>query len=61
MIGLAFSDPMGRMTFFAFDARLKEAEKVLFRTIQEMEGALSAFLEKAGGEPVRAPISMGPA
>lgn len=58
VIGLAFADPMGRLTFFTFDARLKDMEKITFRSIEDVEGALMTFLEKGAGDPVREPIGV---
>ena len=58
VIGFAFGDPMGRLTFFSFDMRLKELEKTAFRSIEDIEGSLMTFLESraAAVEPKREPI-----
>lgn len=45
VIGLAFTDAMGRLTFFSFDARLKDMEKVAFSSIEDVEGSLLTVLE----------------
>jgi hypothetical protein len=59
VIGFAFSDPMGRLTFFSFDMRLKDMEKMAFRSIEDIEGALMTFLEaRAAPEPKREPVNI---
>ncbi len=57
VIGFAFADPMGRLTFFTFDSRLKEIEKTVFRTIEEIEGSLMTYLEARQPEVKREPIT----
>ena len=47
VIGFAFSDPVGRLTFFSFDTRLKELEKVVFRGIEDIEGSIMTYLDSA--------------
>ena len=47
VLGFAFSDPVGRLTFFSFDGRLKELEKVVFRGIEDIEGSIMTYLESA--------------
>ena len=47
VIGFAFSDPVGRLTFFSFDSRLKELEKVVFRGIEDIEGSVMTYLDSA--------------
>ena len=61
VIGFAFGDPMGRLTFFSFDVRLKELEKTAFRSIEDIEGSLMTFLESRAGnaEPKREPVTIG--
>ncbi len=58
VIGFAFADPMGRLTFFTFDVRLKEMEKITFRSIEDIEGSLMTFLDtrvsQAAPEPIGA-------
>jgi len=49
VIGFAFTDPMNRLTFFSFDLRLKELEKMAFRSIEDIEGSLMTYLEGSGG------------
>jgi hypothetical protein len=49
---------MGRLTFFTFDARLKEMEKITFKSIEDIEGALMTFLETRTNEPAREPIGV---
>lgn len=44
VIGFAFADPMGRLTFFTFDNRLKDLEKSAFRGIDDIEASLSALV-----------------
>ncbi len=58
VIGFAFNDPMGRLTFFSFDMRLKDLEKMAFRSIEDIEGSLMTYLEARAGapEPKREPI-----
>ena len=58
VIGFSFADPMGRLTFFTFDARLKEMEKITFKSIEEIEGALMTFLETRTNEAAREPIGV---
>ena len=61
VIGFAFTDPMNRLTFFSFDARLKELEKMAFRSIEDIEGSLMTYLDgsraSAAPEPKREPVS----
>lgn len=59
VIGFAFNDPMSRLTFYSFDARLKELEKVVFRSIEEIEGSIMTYLENRSAqvEPKREPIN----
>ena len=57
VIGFAFNDPMQRLTFFTFDSRLKEIEKSVFRTIEEIEGSLMTYLEARQPEVKREPIT----
>jgi hypothetical protein len=45
VIGFAFTDPMLRLTFFSFDMRLKELEKMAFRSIEDIEGSLMTYLD----------------
>ena len=61
VIGFAFSDPMGRLTFFSFDLRLKDMEKMAFRSIEDIEGALMTFLDSRVGaaEAKREPVNIG--
>jgi hypothetical protein len=59
VIGFAFSDPMGRLTFFSFDMRLKDMEKMAFRSIEDIEGSLMTFLETRTPEPKREPVNVG--
>ena len=47
VIGFAFSDPVGRLTFFSFDARLKDLEKVVFRGIEDIEGSIMTYLDSS--------------
>jgi hypothetical protein len=47
VIGFAFSDPVGRLTFFSFDTRLKELEKVVFRGIEDIEGSIMTYLDSS--------------
>lgn len=47
LVGFAFADPMGRLTFFSFDARVKEMERMAFRSIEEIEGSLVSYLGAA--------------
>jgi hypothetical protein len=58
VIGFAFNDPMGRLTFFSFDSRLKELEKMAFRTIEDIEGSIMTYLDNrtVAPEPKREPI-----
>lgn len=44
LVGFAFADPMGRLTFFSFDARVKEMERMAFRSIEEVEASLATYL-----------------
>lgn len=46
VVGFAFADPMGRLTFFTFDSRLKELEKMAFRSIEDIEGSLMTYLDR---------------
>ncbi|HEX2685572.1 MAG TPA: hypothetical protein VHN14_03100, partial [Kofleriaceae bacterium] len=55
VIGFAFTDPMNRLTFFSFDARLKELEKMAFRSIEEIEGSLMTYLDGRGGSTTSTP------
>ena len=48
VIGFAFADPMGRLTFFSFDARLKDLEKTAFHSIEEIESSLMTYLDGRG-------------
>lgn len=60
VIGFAFADPMGRLTFFSFDSRLKDLEKMAFRSIEDIEGSLMTYLDgsrPAAPEPKREPVS----
>ena len=59
VIGFAFSDPMGRLTFFSFDLRLKDMEKMAFRSIEDIEGSLMTYLETRTPEPKREPVNVG--
>jgi len=45
VIGFAFMDPMMRLTFFSFDQRLKELEKMAFKSIEDIEGSLMTYLD----------------
>lgn len=57
VIGWAFADPMGRFTFFSVDSRLKELEKLVFRAIEDIEGSIMTYLDRASQiEPRREPI-----
>jgi hypothetical protein len=47
VIGFAFADPVGRLTFFSFDARLKELEKVVFKGIEDIEGSIMTYLDSS--------------
>jgi hypothetical protein len=47
VIGFAFSDPVGRLTFFSFDARLKDLEKVVFKGIEDIEGSIMTYLDSS--------------
>jgi len=59
VIGFAFADPMNRLTFFSFDLRLKDMEKMAFRSIEDIEGALMTFLDRTGApEPKREPVNV---
>ena len=49
VIGFAFADPMLRLTFFSFDQRLKDLEKMAFKSIEDIEGSLMTYLEGRGG------------
>jgi hypothetical protein len=52
VLGFAFNDPMGRLTLFSFDARVKDLERTAFRSIEDIEGALSAALSRlAAADP----------
>jgi hypothetical protein len=62
VIGFAFADPMSRLTFFSFDGRLKDLEKMAFRSIEDIEGSLMTYLDGRAGsapaaEPKREPVS----
>ncbi len=61
VIGFAFGDPMGRLTFFSFDLRLKDLEKMAFRSIEDIEGSLMTYLEARANapEPKREPVNVG--
>ena len=57
VIGFAFNDPMSRLTFFSFDSRLKELEKMAFRAIEDIEGSIMTYLGNSNAtEPKREPI-----
>ncbi len=59
ILGSAFRDPMGRLTFATYDARLKELEKLVFRTIEEIEGSLMTYLEGRGATALGSAASHG--
>ncbi len=55
VMGFAFSDPIGRLTFFSFDVRLKDLEKMVFRSIEEIEGSVMTFMDGRAGDARPAP------
>ena len=60
VIGFAFADPMNRLTFFSFDMRLKDLEKMAFRSIEDIEGSLMTYLEARPevAAPKREPVTV---
>ena len=60
VIGFAFADPMNRLTFFSFDMRLKDLEKMAFRSIEDIEGSLMTYLESRpeAAAPKREPVTV---
>lgn len=50
VLGFAFTDPMNRLTFYSFDERLKELERMAFKSIEDIEGSLMTYLEGRGAK-----------
>ncbi len=45
VVGFAFGDPMSRFTFYSFDNRLKDLEKMVFRGIEDIEGSIMTLMD----------------
>jgi len=57
VIGFAFGDPMSRLTFYSFDNRLKDMEKMVFRGIEDIEGSIMTFMESRAAKEKVEPTS----